>query len=930
MDPVPIEEPVSLDDAPVIKDNIDMSNIKNIILIDKNIESSDLFFSSGNDETLAVSYNYYTDREKLLDSLKNLFSNIERVALIFDNSMMNNKYFLNAEPLFTENDISQFETNAESTENYSNNVEFLIKFIKHFDIKRVDFLVCNSLQYSNWTTYYELLQHNSNAIIGASKDLTGNLSLGANWVMENTSEDIKNVYFNENINNYNSTLLSSSISYSSFNIFNFASGKNTLLFELQVTNSPSSVTLTNFSGLLFSLLASSSQKTLSKVYWREKNIGQFSQAGSLVNLNISLEPSKTYEMILQFPTNIFGNAAYTYEKTSNTAPTLLNTTVELKMFSSYAGSFSTGSFNPNNSTMYNSLKTGSIVNQLLTLNYDFTQIQKIPTITGFTIPTKTYGDSPFTITQPSSDSTGSFIYSSNNADVATISGNRITITGAGTAIITATQAATPYYTSGTAMTTFNVNKKQPTILFLGILPKTYGDSSFTISNPISNSPGSFTYTSLNTGVATISGNRITITGAGSATIVATQLETKDYTSGTATTNFTVYKAIPSLSNFEIPQAKYGDGPVSITPPTSNSPGLFSYKSLNTFVATISGSTITIESIGYAFITATQAETPNYTSAITITTFQVIKGDPIITGFNIPSAVYGAPSFRITAPNSTSTGTFTYTSLNTDVATISGNTITIVDTGSSTIIATQAATYYYNSGTATTTFTVNSATPTLSDFYIPSATFGDSPVSITPPTSTSNGAFTYISETPSVATVENGNKLRIVGAGIAIIKATQAATDDYLEATITTEFIVKKADPQIGNFSIPQATNGNPPFQISPPTSTSTGPFTCMSSNPLVATVENGNKLRIVGTGTTIIILMQEETDNYNPGTASTEFEVLESTPANPTVIDNGAEFSYFMESTSTYGAVNGIVIVNNNVNAFETKIVGLNGIFTIL
>jgi hypothetical protein len=47
----------------------------------------------------------------------------------------------------------------------------------------------------------------------------------------------------------------------------------------------------------------------------------------------------------------------------------------------------------------------------------------------------------------------------------------------------------------------------------------------------------------------------------------------------------VYKAIPSLSNFEIPQAKYGDGPVSITPPTSDSPGSFTYKSLNTFVAT---------------------------------------------------------------------------------------------------------------------------------------------------------------------------------------------------------------------------------------------------------------------------------------------------------------------------------------------------------
>ena len=85
-----------------------------------------------------------------------------------------------------------------------------------------------------------------------------------------------------------------------------------------------------------------------------------------------------------------------------------------------------------------------------------------PTITNFSIATKTYGDAPFTITQPSSNSSGSFSYTSSNTLVATISENTITIVGAGSSTITATQAATTDYTSGTITTTFQVNQSTPT------------------------------------------------------------------------------------------------------------------------------------------------------------------------------------------------------------------------------------------------------------------------------------------------------------------------------------------------------------------------------------------------------------------------------------------------------------------------------------
>lgn len=75
-----------------------------------------------------------------------------------------------------------------------------------------------------------------------------------------------------------------------------------------------------------------------------------------------------------------------------------------------------------------------------------------PTIGTLTVPSpKVAGDAPFTITDPISNSTdpsATFSYTSSNSAVASISGKTVTIIGAGTSTITATQAAGGAYGSG--------------------------------------------------------------------------------------------------------------------------------------------------------------------------------------------------------------------------------------------------------------------------------------------------------------------------------------------------------------------------------------------------------------------------------------------------------------------------------------------------
>jgi surface protein len=68
-----------------------------------------------------------------------------------------------------------------------------------------------------------------------------------------------------------------------------------------------------------------------------------------------------------------------------------------------------------------------------------------PTITNFNAITKYYFNRSTTITNPTSNSTGTFSYTSDNSNVATIQGNTITFTGVGTATITATQTADVNY-----------------------------------------------------------------------------------------------------------------------------------------------------------------------------------------------------------------------------------------------------------------------------------------------------------------------------------------------------------------------------------------------------------------------------------------------------------------------------------------------------
>jgi hypothetical protein len=248
----------------------------------------------------------------------------------------------------------------------------------------------------------------------------------------------------------------------------------------------------------------------------------------------------------------------------------------------------------------------------------------------------------------------------------------------------------------------------PTITNFSIPILTYSNgATFTIFQPTSNSAGEFSYASSDTNIATVSGSIITILQAGTTTITATQSANGIYTSGTATATLTIQEP-PTITNFSIPAQTYSNGATfTITQPTSNSAGAFSYASSNTSIATISGSIVTILQVGTVTITATQSASGIYTSSTATATLTINSGAPTITNFSIPNQIYSnGGTFTITPPTSNSAGAFSYASSDTNIATVAGSIVTILQVGTVTITATQSANGNFTSGTITATLTIN--------------------------------------------------------------------------------------------------------------------------------------------------------------------------------------------------------------------------------
>lgn len=368
----------------------------------------------------------------------------------------------------------------------------------------------------------------------------------------------------------------------------------------------------------------------------------------------------------------------------------------------------------------------------------------------------------------------------------------------------------------------------------------------------------------------------------------------------------INKCAQTINFPEIPVQTYSSGLTYTLPQKTNKGLVITYQSMNTSVATVSDNILTIKAPGTAVITASQVGDANYKEATQVSrTLTVNKRSQVISFGALKTKTYEDIPF--TLPQKTNEGlTISYTSSNTSVATISGNTVTILKPGTTDIIASQAGdATHYAATSVSQTLTVKKAIQTITFNPLTTKTYGDAPFTL-PQVSDKNLTITYKSSDTNVASV-SGNTITIKKPGEVTITASQAGNAYYLAATsVSQTFKIQKANQTILFPEIESHVYGSADFEL--PKNTNKGlPISYSSTNPSVATI-SGNIVHIVGAGSTKITATESGNEYYNP--ASSISRTLTITKAPQTItFSELAPCTFGQRPISLKGTVNSTLTV---------------------
>jgi uncharacterized repeat protein (TIGR02543 family) len=304
------------------------------------------------------------------------------------------------------------------------------------------------------------------------------------------------------------------------------------------------------------------------------------------------------------------------------------------------------------------------------------------------------------------------------------------------------------------------------------------------------------------------------------------------------------------------------------------------------VCSISAGVVTFNSVGSCVIQYNQAGSATYYAATQVTeTLTIGKATPTFSTWNDVSKNYGNSPFLATAPSVTGSvpGTFSYSSATPSVISVSDSTFTVAGVGTSVITATftPSDSTNYNSATTTMTVTVGAGSqsitrtstsptsPAKSGTYTPTATASSSlPVAI----SIAPGSSSVCSISAGVVTFNS--------VGSCVIQYNQAGNSNYSGAVQVTETLtIGQEVPTFTWISGASRIYGDSPFDLSTPTSSTTGTWSYSSATTSVISL-NGITATATGYGTSLITatFTPDDVTNYvSGGTISMALSVAKAT-----------------------------------------------------
>ncbi len=368
-----------------------------------------------------------------------------------------------------------------------------------------------------------------------------------------------------------------------------------------------------------------------------------------------------------------------------------------------------------------------------------------------------------------------------------LAGSVLTITGAGSVVLTASQAGDANHAEAAPVqATILVDQAAQSIAFTPPATATFGDAALDLApfatGGASGNPVTFAVTS---GPGSVSGSLLTFTGAGTVVVTAHQAGDANYADAVAPASITVAKAAQSIA-FNPPATRtFGDVPIDLatfaTGTASGNPVTFAVTS---GPGSLAGTTLTITGAGTVVVTASQAASADYTAAA-----------------DVPRSItVGKATATVTLVAASLSATYDGTPKAAAVTTApAGLTVNVTYAGSATA-PTSAGTYAVvatvsdanHQGSASGSLSIARATQSVAFNPPATKTYGDAAFDLAPfATGGASGTavtFAVVSGPASLA----GSTLSLTGAGAVVLSASQAGTANYDAASSQATITVSRA------------------------------------------------------------------------------------------------------------------------------------------
>jgi hypothetical protein len=439
-------------------------------------------------------------------------------------------------------------------------------------------------------------------------------------------------------------------------------------------------------------------------------------------------------------------------------------------------------------------------------------------------------------------------YTSTTPTVCTIVAGKVHVVAAGTCTVTATQPGGDSggltYAPAVAVTKSIIIAGPQTITVPAVADKVAGGASFALTGTAT-SGLPVSYVSTTTSVCTVTGNVVTIIGAGTCAITASQAggvnAGKGYMAATdvpVTINIKATQTITfaAVSDKTSTDADFDPGA------TASSTLPVTYLSGTPAVCTIVTGQVHLVAGGTCSVTATQAGGSSggltYAAALPVTQSFAVKGAQVITFPATADKTVGDPFITLAAVSSSGLPVG-YTSTTPAICTVRLNYVTIVGPGDCQITASQAGgsvlgVPYLPAVDVTATIKIKSlqtitfTAPTGKD--IASADFDPGA------TASSTLPVTYTSGTPAVCTIVS-NQVHVVGPGTCTVTANQVGGTSggltYVAAPAVTKSIVIGGPTITPTFT---RTATRTATDTSTPTNTRTATNTATATNTMTPSI----------------------------------------------------------------------------------------------